>query len=232
MKKTLLMALALTTALVAETTNPTFTAPECTAFQGFYLGVNGGMVFTKTSSEFDLSYYKTIDKSNVNTNGFAYGLMGGYGMLIGNGYVGAEFGIQSDNSHETKNHEWKTINRPGQPLHIASAKYDRGVVFSVAPRLGYIFNKCSMLYVKPAIEFSKDKISFSDSVMTYETEKKMVASFSPAIGFEQAFAKNLIGRVEYVYNFGKKIKGTLPNNKSITLGYKSHAVKVGVAYKF
>jgi opacity protein-like surface antigen len=227
MKKTLLMALALTTALVAETP----TTPECSPFQGFYLGVNGGMVFTKTSAEFDLRYLKSISETNVNTNGFAYGVMGGYGMAMGNAYVGAEFGIQSNNSHERKRHQWRIVNVPNQIVY-SDAKYERGVVFSVAPRLGYIFNKCSMFYLKPAIEFSKDKISFSDHIMTFETEKKMFASFSTSLGFEQAFSKNLLGRVEYCYDFGRKIKGILPNNQSMTLGYKSHAVKFGLAYKF
>ena len=238
------MALALTTALVAETTNPTFTAPECTAFQGFYFGAEVGAVSANTSgkvTDFTNGGVNCAqkDKKDKRQAAFSYGLIGGYGMTIGDAYVGAEFGLLDDAAARKVNLFAKDKANNSKAEAGGTASYKRGLVFSFAPRLGYIFNKSTLLYVKPAVEISKDVIEFDNAwstnalgVTTHEkscdkSKTKTVVAFAPAVGLEKAISKNVLARIEYAYNFGGRI--THYDNQ---VKYTSHAVKFGLAYKF
>lgn len=237
MTKNILISLALTTALVAENS----------PFNGFYFGINGGVVETKTSlkatdERFNLgptgvhNFQQQNKKYKKETN-FAYGLMTGYGMTIDDIYVGAEFGISDDNADRKIKYEYQSKSN-ANIKYGATIQYKRGIVFSFAPRLGYIVDKCWMMYVKPAIEISQDKIKQKDAWVQLNArwdnfdlndpyKKKIITTFAPSLGIEKAFTKNVIGRLEYTYNFGGKLKDGTDHIK-----YESHALKFGMAYKF
>jgi opacity protein-like surface antigen len=244
MKKTLLMALALTTALVAETP----TTPECSPFQGFYFGAEVGAVSANTSGKVtdytNASFgadrnFAQKDKKDKRQAAFSYGLIGGYGMTIGDAYVGAEFGLLDDTAPRKVNLFVQDKANNSKIEAGGTASYKRGVVFSFAPRLGYIFNKSTLLYVKPAVEISKDVIEFDNAwstnalgVTTHEkscdkSKTKTVVTFAPAVGLEKAISKNVLARIEYAYNFGGRI-----THYDDQVKYTSHAVKFGLAYKF
>ncbi len=233
MKKYLLLTAALTTGIFAADNTTAIAvksdASASSAFNGFYAGALVGLVKKNAKSSFEANSSKINAHKAGRVNGFSYGIIGGYGKLIGSFYVGAEIGISADTSDNKDLRYEYSANNESSSIKV---RYKRGPVFSMAPRLGFLFCNSYMAYVKPALEISKDKTTASDNDGdTINSKKKTKFVFSPSIGVEKAFCNNILARIEYNHNFGTSIKGT-GHNVIHTLKYKSDSFKLGVVYKF
>jgi opacity protein-like surface antigen len=198
-------------------------------FNGFYAGAMTGFVINSLKGE--LSAVGLIFKANKtnHVNGFLYGLMAGYGRNLNGFYLGAEISIHSDTTNKNKDYTYNLAGDEGK----MKARYQRGPVFSLAPRLGVMFAESYMVYFKPAIEISKDKTTASgEDGDTESSKKKLKSTFVPTLGLEKAFSNVVLARIEYSYNLGSKAKVTDDEGVSHSLKYTSHAIKVGIAYQF
>ena len=123
-----------------------------------------------------------------------------------------------------------------------STKYTRGPFIGIAPRFGYVVGN-NLIYIKPGIEISRDKISAaynfanssSNRTLSYSasTSKTNIA-ITPAVGYERAYG-SFIFRGEYTRNLGKKV--SINSNIAAlssydNASYSDHRFIIGVAYKF
>lgn len=253
MKKLSLVLLgALATAQVAQA------APG--AFNGLYLGGQLGWTQRSVKTTFpSLEWGGNIKDSAVNSakksNGLIYGLYGGYGQNNNGFYWGCELNVEHDTASrgsthnvEVKQGDVVTKNLPTN-LHT---KYQRGVVFGIAPRVGAVIANENLIYVKLGMELSNDEVEFHHEYKTLdargvvvpgsENSKKVSESktqfvFIPGVGYERAFGK-MLARIEYGYNFGAKIgspnlvTNAVTKNTAANVKYSAHVLKVGLAYKF
>lgn len=228
MKKITLLLLAATSLV---------TTAQASSFNGFYLGAAVGM--TQRSDQTSLSSisaagtsFADYSKSKKST-GFAYGIMAGYGKDVGGGaYLGAELTLSNDTVSKNKAHT--VTSTSGTTQVTGTTKYHRGLVAGIVPRIGAIIANSYLLYGKLGIEWSRDRIYNTFNGDTFKSGKKTKIAFVPGLGLEKAFG-NILGRIEYGYNVGAKITATEadPAVRATQTGkYKSHTLKVGVAYKF
>lgn len=230
-------------------------------FNGFYLGASGGYTqktVTNSVAESSSGNGRSATSSFINSSyknkisGFVSGLMGGYGRKLDNGfYLGGEATLQYDTVNKTKTSNLAASDGSVWPF---SSKYKRGLVFGAGPRFGMTFDNSLLAYGKVGLEISRDKIShqnmggnissppgsaaasFPSGAAFSGTKTKMVVV--PGVGLEQAF-NNILARVEYNYNPGAKINQTanyvqngISNSDNQKIKYASHALKLGLAYKF
>ncbi len=204
-------------------------ASTATPFNGFYAGVTAGAVRNTLKGELAAASLTFKSRNSNHITGFLYGLMAGYGRNLNGFYLGAEIGIQSDTTNKSKVYRYDIVGNDAE----MKAKYQRGPVLSIAPRLGVAFSGSYIAYFKPALEISKDKtIASSEDGDTESSKKKLKYAFVPTVGLEKAFSNNILVRVEYAYNLGSKAKVIDDNNASHSVKYTLQAVKVGVAFQF
>ncbi|MES2608568.1 MAG: outer membrane beta-barrel protein [Pseudomonadota bacterium] len=215
------------------------------SFNGAYLGAQAGFVKSKSKVQLTEAQATAAASKNVtinsgkNSNGLLYGLYAGYGKNLNGFYVGGEMSILSDTAKRKINIYNRTD--PQGDSFGAKTEYKRGIAFGFAPRFGYVFGE-NLVYVKPGIEISKDKVSASGNELdntntnrsfTFSSNKTSTV-FAPAFGYERAMGKVLL-RAEYTYNLGKKV--TVNDNDEAVLAngrvsYKDHRFAIGAAYKF
>ena len=241
-------------------------------FNGFYLGAQLGWVGRHDKTDLPaVTQPEPLDgvkqdglSQSKKTSSLGYGLYAGYGQNNRGFYWGGEFSIE----HDTANKETSyTIPSKieGVPNGVApyldsvpkttlNTKYQRGVVFGFAPRIGVVIANDNLIYVKLGMEYSRDEVSARynweytpDPARIFQRSNTEASKnqfvFVPGFGYERAFG-NLLARVEYGYNFGAKIKtsnlvrdlNTLAdnrlNNTAPTVQYSAHVVKFGLAYRF
>ena len=219
-----------------------------TSFNGAYLGAQAGLVMSKTKSvithegtlvNITDNFANQTGALNKSSRGFLFGTYFGYGHNMNGFYIGAEMSILGDTSKRTLNTNFTGSALNTDTLNITT-KFKRGLVFGVAPRLGFVFGE-NLIYVKPGIEISRDKASYSLTETGSHpgtdvgSKSKTNIVFTPAVGYERAFGK-MIFRAEYTYNAGKKIamvSTTTPSTGVVgTTSYKDNRFVIGAAYKF
>lgn len=204
-------------------------------FSGFYAGAQTG--WTHRVNQTNLSSI-TVSSATANDfkqssrfNGINYGAFGGYGKNWNSFYLGSEVGIEKDNASKES-----VYSVPG----VGSVKtlYKRGTVFGLSPRMGWLCNPNSLAYAKLGIETSRDRLE-SQAVTSTESVRmsgsyKTKTTLVPGFGFERNFGK-IIGRVEYDYNLGSKLRKQ-DGNDTIRFQqsgkYTAHNIKLGVVYPF
>ncbi|MDP3371991.1 MAG: hypothetical protein Q8S21_03780 [Candidatus Paracaedibacteraceae bacterium] len=221
-------------------------ALEPNLFDGFYIGVEGGLVNSKVKSSIKEGAIPvnthTIDPGAVtsgskNTKGFIFKALAGYGKEISNFYLGVEVSFAKD-----------TISRETIALIInvrsnratENAVYKRGIIFGFSPKFGYVFDK-NLVYFTAGFEISPDKVSITPRVImnsqSYqrkptEVTKKTNISFTPGIGYERAINKFLV-RLEYTYNLGSTIENKKSSSSLVFAKtcYRDNRFSFGLSYK-
>lgn len=235
---------------------------EAAPFQGFYLGAQAGYTQRTVSNHVvqDSSgggaaaqpgFINATAKKKA--NGLVYGMMGGWGTNINNFYVGLEASIEDSNAD--KNREYNFTGSDNSGPWPYRAKYKRGPVLGLSPRIGAVVANSILLYGKLGVELSRDKVTHqnvggniasppggaatsypSSEIFQSSTKTKMV--FVPGLGIEKAVG-NVMMRLEYNYNPGAKmqqnpnfVQGGYNCNEYQTVKYTAHVVKLGVSYQF
>ena len=247
MKKSIvIVSLLLTTPLMAD------------SFNGPYLGLSAGG--TMRSVDYEMTPLSAEAKQmlppyskDYNKFGFVGGAYGGYGKTFDTLYVGAEGSVHYDSANGWENHSVNMNNvfdiNTRKPINMKlnfKTQYKKDIVFGLAARIGHLINKECLIYIKPGLELSRDK--FSSKVTSVERDgiihdlptssedtsvSKWKIKISPGVGLEYLISKNVMARVEYTCSFGinNKLKDNGDNNKE-EISHISHALRVGVAYKF
>lgn len=243
-KSIIIMSLLLTTSAIAN------------SFDGPYLGLSAGATMRNVDYKMTLlsaevkriisPYSKDYTKT-----GFVGGIYGGYGKTFDNIYIGGEGSVHYDSANGWENHS-VNANFPHTSGIIIPGKmnfktqYKKDIVFGLTARIGHIINKELMVYIKPGLEISRDRfIRKNISVVTpdatfplsdSDSASEWKIKLAPGIGFEYLILKNMIARLEYTCSVGinNKVKEKTESNDDIggEISHVSHALRVGVAYKF
>ena len=237
MKKTKLLLLSL---LMGATSSYAYAT---TPFNGFYLGAQAGYTQRAVKTDLDATgALKGTYAHRKRSNGLLYGLMAGYGQNIKGIYLGIEASLQDDTA--SRAHQSHTVSVTNSTTGTVSqaniqTRYERDLVLGLAPRIGVVFCKDNLVYVKFGLETSRDYMSHkADNTNGWHSKKTRKTVFVPGIGYERAFGKILV-RAEYGYNCGANLSDTRTESISGTTGlvaqkakYQAHEFKVGVSYQF
>lgn len=207
MKKSLLaLSLAVSSVAVAQA--------NTSAFNGFYLGATTGLDLRSTETKVEASDYKKSKRKS----GLVYGAYTGYGRNTNGFYLGAELSVGSSTTNKDTSHTVTAVD--------VKTKYNRGVVFGLAPRVGAVFAKDFLGYVKLGLEYSRDKGESSVAGTKTSSKNKNKVVFAPGLGLEKAFGQ-ILTRIEYTYNCGSKV--SIGDDR---VSYKENRIQAGVAYRF
>ena len=211
---------------------------NATSFDGFYAGISAGYTQRKQiltmrvvgamngANSFDIT-----NQQSKNMDAFNYGLMAGYGRVIGDHriYAGWEVSLNYDTANKFKEYEIKTpVSSYGGPALVVRTQYNRGLALGLSPRFGIVFLDTYMAFIKPGLEISRDYAKFQlryGDTSFITTPKKIRFTFAPGIGITRLIHNNLLLTASYDYCFGSKIK-------EMNIRYTSHVFKLGLAYKF
>ena len=226
-------------------------------FSGPYVGLFVGG--TKSDVDYKLTPAAAKRAFAVYENDYTkYGFLGGaylgYGSLFSNVYVGGEGSIHYDSANGWQNHSVNThqdiyiVTNSGQLVNKLNFKtqYKKDLVFGLGLRLGGLVNKDTLVYVKPAVEISRDKfiqksISLQGpGVQVADSEQESVSEWkvklAPGVGTEYFVNSNVSVRLEYACSFG--INGKMKDKENAEDGSRgeiqhiSHALKIGISYSF
>ena len=188
-----------------------------------------------------------------------YGLFAGWGRVVANGfYAGAEAVLYDTNTNTQQNLSATTLNNTTS-VWPYTAKYKRGPVFGVGPRLGFVIDSTWLAFAKLGLEFSKDQITFQNTASgtisgsggnsgysvgpVFNSSKKLKMAFVPEIGVEKAFGPALV-RLAVSYNLGTKMNqapaaynqtstgATYANTETQSSKFSAIGLKIGVGYQF
>lgn len=180
---------------------------QAAPFEGFYVGAQTGMTSRKSEAK------TATSKANGKKSTINYGIFAGYGHKMDSLYVGAELSLA-----HTPNKEVTVSGLKG--------KFERGVAFGLAPRVGFFAAPDILVFAKLGLEGARESVKISGADAT---KKKTNVSFVPGLGVEKSFG-NFIARVSYEHKFGRNIK-----HKTVaTSSYKAteHRFLLGAAWGF
>lgn len=199
---------------------------EASSFNGFYAGAGAGWAYKKFDSA--LTFEGETTKFSSKRNDINASLFGGWGRTCGALYLGGELSLGV-----TPGQLNKTYTFSG---NTETVKHKRSIVLGVAPRIGTVFAKSMLAYLKLGLELSRDKFQTSgtdaNNAAFSANKSQSKVAFAPGVGLEKAFG-NVITRLEYSYNLGSKMNvGYTGSTDTDSVKYKTHNVQLGVAYKF
>jgi outer membrane immunogenic protein len=198
---------------------------QATIKTGFYAGLNGGYGSTagKNSAQ--------SGPGNIDVGGHTgnFGLHGGYGWIVGCIYYGGELGY--------------TFERTSVRDHLIPAgtgtngmEIKRNGYFRAALRGGYLFTPSTMIYLLLGGHWGKWEIR--DDFLPFTNANPGTGSntsfhIAPGFGMETAIMPCVYFRTEYAYEFGPSLRASNgTGNGSRVNTIRTHAVKVGISYKF
>ena len=217
-------------------------------FNGFYLGAQVGYTEKAVKTDLDAQVNSTggtLKGSYAHrkrANGFLYGIMAGYGQIMKGVYLGLEASLQNDTSNRAhQNHPLLLTNSStGVTTQTTiQTRYERSLVFGLAPRIGYVFGTTNLVYAQIGFETSRDYMTHKvDGTNGWHSKKSTKTVFVPGIGYEKAFGP-IVVRAEYGYNCGANLSGTRTEPLAGNIGsivqkakYTAHEIKVGISYQF
>lgn len=194
--------------------------------KGFYVSVFGSYILREVTPTYKISFLKIDLDQQKNFHGFCYGLLTGYGKQFNNFYGGIEVLGKYDTINSSKT--IKIINEGKDCLDI---KYERSPAFGIGLRLGVLPTNCFLVFIRPTIEISQDKMKWKDSDGYVVSKKRFNLSFVPSVGIEKLFNNNILLRCEYGYSLGNTLSKQFQMVVSQTK-YTQHSIKVGIGCQF
>jgi outer membrane immunogenic protein len=191
---------------------PAYTAPSYVNWSGFYVGLNGGYGFGKSSWS-----TPAVNTGDFNVNGGLVGATLGYNLQTGTWVWGAEGDIDASfmkgstntvcpSGCETKN-DW-----------LATARL----------RLGYAGWNNWLPYLTGGAAFGDIKATDGAGSAT-----KTAIGWTAGLGVEYAFLGNWSTKLEYLYTDLGKVTCSAPDCAGdVDIKFKANIIKVGLNYRF
>ena len=245
MKKTLLLTLALTTALSAEGGIKS----------GFYVGAQAGLssmsgqTQLKSSAQEDAGgdpkYMDSHNlKSGISKSSISGGAFMGYAIKSGKLYAAAEVSAQLDNLKDKK----ESYN--GEMSNPIKTEVSSTGALGASIHLGFAPNDNCVIYGILGVEARKFKVGFNDSSKAIEpviNKKYTSVAFTPGVGARFAVSENLSIRAEYkcamhksktinasgINQIAANLPGALADQKvSMKVSPVVHSFNIGLVYSF
>ncbi len=178
---------------------------------GFYLGVNGGYVWTRGSDAGTTRHF----------DGGVLGAHAGYNVQQGN----LVFGVEGDIGYTWNRRSWD-VNPVPPPVVTATVGTEwQG---SIRARVGAAFDR-TLVYGTGGVAFTNG-FGTLDVGGVSVTERKTLTGWTIGAGLEHAFTDNWTARAEYRYSdYGRiDLSGIGGGNPRVT----EHTIRAGISYKF
>lgn len=199
-----------------------FQAPVNFNYNGFYAGLNGGYAYsqssTKTTTSFvPGSYFLGSDIQQINNSGsktlsvnnFTGGIEGGYNHLFNRILLGAEADFESLSGSASNSYTVMYLSAPGFSFNMYT-KTTTNWLFTLRPRIGYLFTNNTLLYLTGGLAVAQFKIyqSFSDNfagpipsgAAENSSKTQNQSGFVVGAGIEYPVAQHVTIKAEYLYS--------------------------------
>lgn len=185
---------------------PALAADEANAFNGPYVGIQGGWQQDR------LGVSVGPNNGTLKNDGFAYGGQIGYDLRVSPSVVlGAEVAL---------------TGRTGT-ADIAGIEISAGRTIGATARLGYLLGDKHLIYARGG--YSNARFSADDGITKDSGNRD---GFTIGAGYEQALARNVSARIEYNYSdYGSDDLTNLVGVRS-SAGLNRHAVTGGLNFRF
>jgi outer membrane immunogenic protein len=188
---------------------PAYVAPSYSTWSGFYLGINGGYGFGKSTWDFPAT--------SPDPKGALYGVTAGYNFQTGT-YV---WGIEGD-------YDLASI-KGDDACGVGTCETKNDWLATARARLGYAGFANFMPYITGGAAFGKIKATNS---ITGEASKTKVG-FAVGAGLEYMLFNNWSIKAEYLYvDLGKFDCGIACGAATDDVSYKANVVRAGLNYRF
>ncbi|MGL4322959.1 MAG: outer membrane protein [Beijerinckiaceae bacterium] len=194
------------------------------SWTGFYAGLQGGYQWGSTSGAWNTIPPGAATPYSYDPTGWMIGGHLGYNYQINQIVVGLEGDV-----------EWadlKATRASAVPLFYHTTSIDWQA--SLRARLGVAVDR-ALIYVTGGLAYADVGYSLGGAVgtppvLSYSKDKW---GWTAGAGVEYAFTNNITGRVEYRYtDFGSVSGVSIANAVTDSAKLNSHAVRVGLSYKF
>lgn len=205
-------------AAIALAAVPAFAQDAPAAFNGPYVGIQGG--WQQDRQTLRVTDAGTETKSGNKSDGLAYGGQVGYDFRLSPTTVlGAEVAL---------------TGRTGSGFFddgASSFDLEQGRTVSATARLGYVMDPTGLLYVRGGYANAQYKLDDGFSRVSEDRD-----GYTIGAGYERMLTRNVSARVEYNYSdFGKDDLPDLAaalGADDASLKYRRHAVTAGVNLRF
>ncbi|RCS24911.1 porin family protein [Phyllobacterium salinisoli] len=204
-------------AIMAQEPTPEYTPPAFT-WSGGYIGAQVGYGWGKSEGEF------TDFSTELKPDGFLGGIYGGYNFETGSNVV---LGIDADINYANLKEEADFFDGPD---YVFTGETKLRWEGAVRARAGYAVDRF-LPYIAGGFAFGEVEHSANFDGLGLFEEKKTRTGWTAGAGVDYAATDNLILRLEYRYTDLGDEDYTFAGN-DFNVDFKSHEVRLGVAYKF
>jgi outer membrane immunogenic protein len=187
---------------------------------GFYLGIQGGYVWTDFDGALDVG----VDGDFDSLDGGLFGAYVGYNYQFDSFVVG----VEGDFNGVWNDDDFLVTGVPGVPDFTVSP--DTSWLASIRGRAGFAWDR-ALIFATAGVAWTQANadVTFVPGGPTFEFEETFTG-WTVGGGVEYAFTDNWVGRAEYrYYGFDDEDFGPGPLSD---VDFDTQTVTVGVAYKF
>lgn len=213
-------------AIVYEEPTPIIDPVPVFSWEGAYIGGQVGYGWGR--SDYNNEGYTF----RLKPDGFLGGLYAGYNFDVGNNLV---LGVEGDITYSDMDDGFSGVDVEDDEIYSYSSKLRWSG--AVRARLGVAMDRW-MPYIAGGVAFGKVKNSLwleEDDGIYSASRSKSFTGWTAGAGVEYAATDNLLLRLEYRYtDFGKKTFYNLREETGLhpRTKFKTHDIRLGVAYKF
>jgi outer membrane immunogenic protein len=190
---------------------PSYSAPSYFGWSGFYVGLNGGYGFGKSSWS-----NGAVSTGDFDVNGGLAGVTLGYNYQTGSWVWGLE--ADADAS-------W--MKGSTNAAVCAGCETSNTYLATGRGRIGYAWDRW-MPYITAGAAYGSIKMSGGG---TSDTKSKL--GWTAGLGLEYAFWSNWSTKIEYLYtDLGNASCGSTVCAAGVDVGFKANLVRLGVNYRF
>lgn len=189
-------------------------------WSGFYAGAHAG---------YDWGRAHVIDngvltENSVPMNGAIGGLLAGINWQAGT-FV---YGLEGDFGVSDLHGRGAFPPAPPAPIPLPN-KYDVNLSGNLRARIGIAVMPTTLIYAAGGLALADFKFSENSGPIQHS---EVLTGWSIGGGIDQAFTKNLIGRIEYLYaDYGHKDFVVAPGD-TYNIGFKSQTARGALMWKF
>ncbi|WP_420960281.1 outer membrane beta-barrel protein [Brucella sp. IR073] len=208
-----------------EPAPPEAALPPSFSWTGAYIGAQAGYAWANSRDEFEAG--TDIYSHKLKPSGWLGGVYGGYNFDAGNGFVlGAEADIVY--AGVKKDDTFRPISMPldASFTHEARMRWEG----AVRGRVGYAVDRF-LPYFAGGFAFGKVEHDISRTGLETFEKKQTRTGWTVGGGVDYAATDNILLRLEYRYVDLGKEKFDFADSE-FESKFKSHEVRIGVAYKF
>lgn len=215
MKKILMAVLGITAAIHSASAD---------VRTGFYMGATAALNSQSGKAKLTDPTVSFFGKYDMGRHRLGGGVFMGYGFLCNCLYFAGELAYNYANNSAS----CRETNGNFTRLRLTNKH-----IFNFAGLIGYKLTPSSVGYIRLGGNWSEPKVKSIINGTSVNREKP-VLSFVPGLGMETSINRNIRVRLEYTYDFGRKLsrKHHITEKRVSVHRMNTHSAKVGVAWVF